>query len=177
MLNRPAARPTAMSRPLAFALCLLPLAACVSVERPIDTSRNAGVAPATAVTGSPRDMVNATRAANGLPPVAASAQLNAAAEAHVTDMAANDFYGHTSSNGDTIRDRVERTGYGSCRRAENIASGQPSQEVVVRAWINSPTHRSHILDPKATHMGFAGGRDPGGPNDPLWVMVLATRDC
>ncbi|MEM1432166.1 MAG: CAP domain-containing protein [Pseudomonadota bacterium] len=155
------------------------LAGCVTVERDISaeaTRAGTTVIPMT-IGGTPRQMVNAIRAQNGLPPLAMSAHLNRAAAAHASDMARNDYYSHTSRNGATVRDRVEATGYGSCLRAENIAWGQDTAEHVTRVWINSPGHRANILNRKATHMGFAGSRNPDGRYDPLWVMVIATRNC
>jgi len=160
-------------------LVALGLAGCVSVEP--ESSPQATRAATTVIPMSvgvtPLQMVNATRAQNGLPPLATSAHLNRAAAAHAADMARHDYYSHVSRNGANIRDRVQATGYGSCLRAENIAWGQPSAEVVTRLWINSPGHRANILNRKATHIGFAGSRNPDGRYDPLWVMVIAARNC
>ena len=168
-----------MIRTVVSLLAALAVAGCVSTERDISTeATRAGTTVIPMSVGvTPLQMVNAVRAQNGLPPLANSAHLNRAAAAHATDMARHDYYSHVSRNGANIRDRVQATGYGSCMRSENIAWGQPSAEVVTRLWINSPGHRANILNRKATHIGFAGSRNPDGRYDPLWVMVIAARNC
>ena len=127
--------------------------------------------------GSAQAVLNRARAAAGLPPLARHRTLDRVALRHAQDMVVNDFYSHVSPDGRDVRDRVNGAGYDSCMRAENIAWGQDSQAVVLNAWLGSPSHRRNILHRKARHFGLAGLRDPDGPYDPVWVMVLATPRC
>jgi uncharacterized protein YkwD len=62
-----------------------------------------------------------------------------------------------------------RAGYRSCLTAENIARGQPDIRSVVADWMNSPGHRSNILNAQLTQYGFAQAGS-------VWVLVLA-RPC
>jgi uncharacterized protein YkwD len=127
--------------------------------------------------GSAQATLNRARAAAGLPQLSRHRTLDRAALQHAQDMVVNDFYSHASSNGRNVRDRVNGAGYDSCMRAENIAWGQDTQAIVLGSWLGSPAHRRNILHPKARHFGLAGLRDPDGPYDPVWVMVLATTRC
>ena len=158
---------------------LLAMAGCVNVETTrMDTvARTATKSAPLATSATPGQMINALRARSGRAPLARSPQLDRAAAMHAADMARNDYYSHTSLNGDTVRERVEKAGFGSCLRAENIAWGQRSRQEVTQAWIDSRGHRNNIMHRKITHYGFAEQRNPGGKYDPIWVMVLATRDC
>ena len=52
--------------------------------------------------------------------------------------------------------------------SENIASGQPTPEVVVESWMNSPGHRANILNPEHIYMGVGYN-----PNQHGWVQIFA----
>lgn len=165
---------------LIFGLAPLLLSACVSTGSTGQSGSADGADSTVArvsTSNSPLEMTNALRAQNGLPALKPSRQLNAAAAAHAADMARNDYYGHTSPNGGTERDRMSAAGYDACSSRENIAWGQSSDVAVTQAWIDSPAHRRNILNPKATDVGIAGARDPDGPRDPLWVMKIGARKC
>ncbi len=91
-------------------------------------------------------LVNAHRANAGCPPLAIDPRLVAAAQGHSEDMAVNDFFSHTGSDGSRPWDRMEAEGYNWSRAAENIAAGYPTPEDVVAAWMNSTGHRNNILN-------------------------------
>ena len=46
--------------------------------------------------------------------------------------------------------------------AENIASGQRTPEEVMRYWMNSPGHRSNILNSNYNNIGVGVARDQNG---------------
>ena len=75
-----------------------------------------------------------------------SPQLSAAASAHSRDMALHDLFSHTGSDGSTMTSRAAAAGYAYSRLAENLAAGPPNPEEVVAGWMNSPGHRSNILN-------------------------------
>jgi secreted trypsin-like serine protease len=92
-------------------------------------------------------LVNVERAAAACGPLTMHPQLNQAALAHSEDMALNDFFDHTGSNGSSVTDRMEAAGYTNwTAAAENIAAGQTTPEAVMTAWMNSPDHRANILN-------------------------------
>src|SRR5204863_3708451 len=58
-------------------------------------------------------------------PVAWNDKLTLAAEGHSQDMAAKNYFSHTSADGRTLADRVDATGYAWSSLGENIAAGYP----------------------------------------------------
>ncbi|MFI0356280.1 CAP domain-containing protein [Actinomadura sp. 9N407] len=103
-------------------------------------------------------LTNKERAAKGCSALRIDARLVASARGHSKDMAANDYFSHTSRNGDSPWKRMEEAGYTS-PGAENIAKGYPTPAAVVEGWMKSPGHRANILncDLRAIGVGMADG--------------------
>ena len=92
-------------------------------------------------------LLNQERAGRGLLPLKANANLTAAALGHSADMALNNFFGHTSSNGIPPDVRLGNAGYVNCTGVgENIAAGFETAQSVLDAWMNSVGHRNNILN-------------------------------
>src|SRR5690606_19113896 len=72
-------------------------------------------------------------------------QLQQAAITHSEDMAANDFFDHTGSDGSSVGDRITRTGYLWSRAGENLAAGQRTVAVVMDGLLKSPGHCDNIM--------------------------------
>jgi uncharacterized protein YkwD len=100
------------------------------------------------------DLVNAERASAGCDPLVVSPQLVSAAQGHSEDMAVNDFFSHTSSDGRSPWDRIRETGYSFSSAAENIAAGYSSANSAVAAWMNSSGHRANILNCRLKETGI-----------------------
>ena len=99
-------------------------------------------------------LVNQERGQMGLPPLKLDASLSSAALAHSRDMAVNNFFGHTSSNGNSLVNRLISAGYVNWTTGgENIAAGYPTAEEVVAAWMSSPGHRANILNANYREIG------------------------
>lgn len=95
--------------------------------------------------------------------------LAAAAAGHSKDMATNNFFAHSSSNGKTTSDRVTAIGYNWISLAENIASGQSDEQAVIDAWIASEGHCKNIMSANVKEMGAA-------KDGKYWTQVFgATR--
>ncbi len=116
--------------------------------------------------------VNASRQANGLPPLTYNAKLSRAAMVHACDMSVNHFFGHTGSNGSHSQNRVRAVGYRDCTVAENLAWGYPNAGQIIGGWMKSSGHRSNMLHPRVTEMGIGITDGAKGPN---WVLVVARR--
>ena len=148
-------------RRLSICLCLAALAAgCVSAP--------SGPFYVSVTDSSGSADVNTFRAAAGLPPLARSATLDAAARAHATDMARNGFFGHRGSNGSTHGDRIRAAGHRPCGAAENIADGPFTPSGVMAGWMGSQGHRRNILNRRYSEYGLA-------EVEGKWVMTLAGR--
>ncbi|MBI5079955.1 MAG: hypothetical protein HZB17_01430 [Chloroflexi bacterium] len=101
-------------------------------------------------------LLNAERAKAGLGQLTAQPQLMSAARAHSVDMACKNFLSHTGSDGSSPFDRMARFGYSFSAAAENVyAGGGPfnSPEAAVAGWMNSPGHRTNILNGAYVHIG------------------------
>lgn len=104
--------------------------------------------PLTLVTAAPASMldgVNAYRASNGKPKLAGDPRLAAAAQAHADDMARNNFFSHTGSDGSRPSERVTRAGYAWSAVAENLALNSTDCAAAVTQWVNSPPHKTNML--------------------------------
>ncbi|MEZ5316895.1 MAG: CAP domain-containing protein [Vicinamibacterales bacterium] len=112
-------------------------------------------------------LVNQRRAAGAscggtwYPPAGAlvvNSDLHAAARGHSDDMAAQNYYSHTSLDGRSPFQRVADAGYTSTTYVgENIAAGVSTPEAVVEAWMGSVGHCQNIMNAgfHSTGVGFA----------------------
>jgi uncharacterized protein YkwD len=105
-------------------------------------------------------LLNGERADRGLPPLAADAQLAAAASAYAGDLVAGSYFSHTGRDGSDLVDRIRATGYMDGDRpwhvGENLAwgtGGLAAPGAIVQAWMNSPGHRENILSPAFREIG------------------------
>lgn len=97
---------------------------------------------------------NAVRADNGVGPLRFSRRLGEAAQGHAEDMAAGDYFAHTSPSGSTLASRIEAVGYDYSTAGENLAAGYDSAKDTVTAWFNSPGHKANLLNPNFVDVGF-----------------------
>ena len=115
--------------------------------------------------------VNRERVGRGLAPLRRHPRIDEAAQAHANDMLGRRYYSHDTPERKTAIDRIQAMGYRAKYAGENIARGQYSVDEVMKGWMESPTHRDHILSPMFNDVGFglAFGRNPGG-FEILWVQ-------
>jgi len=93
--------------------------------------------------------------------------LEAAAQMHSDDMNTYDFLSHTGSDGSSPGDRLEKVGYEWTTYGENIAKGYPTEEEVIKGWLESPGHCANIMNPDFTEMGVA-------TSGKYWTQIFAT---
>lgn len=122
-------------------------------------------------------LTNQERLAHGCGAVTMEARLRAAAQGHSADMALNDFFSHTGSDGSSPWDRIHAQGYWYSTAGENIAAGYSSPESVVAGWMNSSGHRANILNCAFVHIGvgyYYLQNDTGNVNyHRYWTQVFA----
>ncbi len=103
-------------------------------------------------------LINAARAANGLPALTMSDKLNLAAQSHSEDMACNNFLSHSGWNGSTVGSRIAATGYTASSTEENIYAQPPqyggNPQAAMDWWMSDPTHRAAILSTDARELGI-----------------------
>lgn len=92
--------------------------------------------------------INAYRAQSGLPAYNNNSELARAAQSHANDMACNNLFTHTGSNGSTVQSRVTASGYTFSFVGENVYGSNPalSGQAVVNWWINDATDLRHNLN-------------------------------
>ena len=126
-------------------------------------------------------LTNEFRVQNSVLPLSLNTELMEAASFHSQDMAHRDYVNHVSPTGDSdLRSRLDGAGHNSRRASENIAAGQPSSNVVVNSWINSPSHQANLLSPQFKELGvgyYFLANDTGSMNyQNYWVQVFGSGD-
>jgi len=111
-------------------------------------------------------LYNQARAANGLPPLAHSPILEAAAQAHADDCAARGWGSHTGSDGSRASQRIARAGYAGRFSGENWAWAR-SAEQAFDMWYTQEIatqgpHWKNILSPNYAEVGFGVSAWRGG---------------
>ena len=111
----------------------------------------------TAQTGSEAQeilrLVNEQRAKNGLAALNLSDRLCELATLKAEDMAANNYFDHTSPTYGTPFEMLKQFGVSYRSAGEHIAAGQRTPEDVMNAWMNSSGHRANILSADYTELG------------------------
>jgi uncharacterized protein YkwD len=96
-------------------------------------------------------LVNAERAARGLPPLREAAPVDLAAARFAAQMVALRFFGHVAPDGSVLDDRVAAAGYAAATVGEDIGEGAgvdaSPAAAMVATWMDSAAHRANILDP------------------------------
>ena len=128
--------------------------------------------------------INAVRAAgancgaNGVfpavPALTWNAALTTASSAHSADMAALNYFSHTSADGRTLGTRVTAAGYAWSQLGENIAAGYAGIDSVMNGWIDSDGHCANLMSANFAEVGLAcvPGTSTSSYNT-YWTMDLA----
>mgnify|MGYP001820705447 FL=1 len=101
-------------------------------------------------------------------------ELKSAALAHSRDMANNNFFDHTGSDGQSAGFRITSAGYSWSAWGENIAAGIPLSGVsaVMQAWIDSPGHCANLMGSLFSNFGAAKYSDSSSTYDVYWTQVF-----
>lgn len=153
---------------LALGACLVVSASLVQAQASCSRPANAQSLESSVFSG-----VNSIRSQGARAALNQRSPLSQAAQAHACDMARNDFFSHTGSDGSNVQARVTRAGYRACVVAENIAWGYSDAQRVLSGWMNSAGHRRNMLHDRVRDVGIGVA---SGPRGPVWVLVVA-RNC
>jgi hypothetical protein len=127
--------------------------------------------------GSPVSLASAGPSAGVLTqraPLRWNARLAQAAARHAGAMARTRQFDHVGTDGTTVRDRVDATGYRWRLIAENLAAGPARIDGAIAGWLASAEHCAALLDGRFTDFGIAR-IESDGANDPYgvyWTLVL-----
>jgi uncharacterized protein YkwD len=153
-------------------------AACIVAAAAITTPAQAGGCSGAAAVPSRANaarvahatlcLLNAQRAAHGLPKLHMNRRLHRAAAGFAHAMASRNFFSHVSPSGSTPLSRIRSVRYLDGARSwaigENIAWGMgatASPRGTVTEWMHSPGHRANILNGAFRQVGI--GIAPGAP--------------
>ncbi|VBB06575.1 Hypothetical protein LUCI_1811 [Lucifera butyrica] len=106
-------------------------------------------------------LLNADRAAQGLPALRLNSQLTALAESYTQDMVRRNFFSHTNPEGQSPFDRMRQAGISYVYAGENLAINQ-NVAAAETAFMNSAGHRANILNPHYTDVGIGVTRSSNG---------------
>ena len=129
-------------------------------------------------------LVNRERAKRRLRALRRSAELTQAASDHSTDMVSRQYFDHTSLDGETVRQRVLRTGYfrgGGGTVEEVLAVGWAQLSTprsLVALLMRSPSHKRILLNGGLRDVGIGlvlGAPQPGGDGGATLTLIVGRR--
>ena len=100
-------------------------------------------------------LTNEARSVNKLAPLQANSQLDIAAEEKLNDMAIKEYFAHISPAGTTPWFWIQQAQYKYKVAGENLAIGFTTSQDIVKAWLNSPSHKANILNSQYQDIGVA----------------------
>jgi len=124
---------------------------------------------------SSRDIIaetNQIRASYNVEPLKTSPALDLAAADKLQDMTDKGYFAHISPMGVTPWTWMIMNHYNYSIAGENLAIGFPSADAVVTAWVNSPSHRDNIVNPKYSDIGVAVGYAKLGISEGVLVVQM-----
>jgi hypothetical protein len=98
---------------------------------------------------------NAERAKADLPPLIHNALLTQAATAKAAHMFKEDYWAHVAPDGTTPWFFFKQAGYAYAVAGENLARDFGDTETMIKAWMDSPTHKENMINPKYQEIGVA----------------------
>lgn len=122
------------------------------------------------------ELTNQKRAEYNLAPLTLNNELTQAAGNKARDMFTNDYWAHNSPAGKTPWSFITTSGYRYIFAGENLARDFGDAASVVRAWMNSPSHRANLLDSNFREIGVSAQSGKLGDREgTLVVQMFGTR--
>lgn len=101
------------------------------------------------------EQTNQTRLKYALPKLTNSAKLNQAAFLKAQDMFADQYWSHNAPDGTMPWKWLGDVGYDYNQAGENLAMNYATTSDIMKAWMNSPEHKSNVLNANYQEVGFA----------------------
>ncbi|MFA6361693.1 MAG: CAP domain-containing protein [Candidatus Shapirobacteria bacterium] len=121
------------------------------------------------------DQTNIERQKNGLEPLQYNSVLSESATQKAQDMFANNYWAHTSPTGTPPWNFFKNVNYKYSVAGENLARDFYDTDSLIKAWMNSPTHRDNLLNNKYQEIGIGVVNGIlGGVKTTLVVQHFAT---
>lgn len=142
-------------------------------ENPSDSQTSPAAAGETAFMAEVLILVNKERALAGVPALKLHKGVQDLAVAKSKDMADNNYFDHKSPTLGMYNNQLDRSGISYRSAGENIAAGQGTPAAVMKSWMDSPGHRSNILNSDYTHIGI--GTYKGGSYGYYHTQIFITQ--
>ncbi len=117
------------------------------------------------------ELTNKTRAEEGLNELSANQLLSKAAYQKAETIFSEQIFGH-NINGRKFSDWVKDANYQYQNVGENLAIDFVSSEGTMNAWLNSPSHKKNILNPKFKEIGVAVKTEKFEGHDSILVVQI-----
>lgn len=101
------------------------------------------------------ELTNKEREKLGLPLLSQNQELEKAARGKALNMFNENYWAHFAPSGKTPWDFITGSGYRFSFAGENLAKNFQVSDDVVKAWMNSTTHKENLLNPKYKDIGIA----------------------
>lgn len=119
------------------------------------------------------EATNKQRIAHKASTLTLNEKLNKAAQAKADDMAARNYWSHTTPDGREPWYFIDQAGYSYLKAGENLAYGFATSSNVVSGWMNSQTHRENLLDSSYSEVGFGIANAENYQSDGKETIVVA----
>lgn len=117
--------------------------------------------------------INNARVARGLPALRPNTYLMRAAQVHSDDLANNDLWSHTGSDGSTPQERMGRAGYPLGEGDEVLAANSDNTDAIVSAWLRNPRHEATLVNPAYIDVGAGYAYNANSTYGHYWTVVVA----
>ncbi len=101
------------------------------------------------------ELTNLERIKRNIAPLMRNEQLEKAALAKGKDIFEKQYWSHYGPNGESPWQFILQQNYDYIYAGENLAKDFENSNEVVQAWMNSPTHKANIINPKFSEIGIA----------------------
>jgi hypothetical protein len=121
------------------------------------------------------DLANADRGQNNVGVLVVNPVLERAAQMKADDMAAKGYFAHWSPDGKAPWDWIKLAGYTYAVAGENLAIDFTDSTDVNDAWMNSPGHRTNLLNNRFTEIGIATAEGVYQGKETTYVVEMFGR--
>jgi uncharacterized protein YkwD len=117
--------------------------------------------------------INDERVSRGLAALEMNPYLMQAAEAHSSDMANNNRWSHTGSDGSTPQERMVRAGYPLGIGEEILAANSDNVLAILDRWLRDSNHENALMHPDYIHIGAGHAYNAGSTYGHYWTVLVA----
>lgn len=118
------------------------------------------------------NLTNVERVELSAPVLSRSAKLDEAARLKAEHMAKNSYFAHHSPDGVSPWYWFEQVSYRYAHAGENLAIHFKDSDAVIKAWMDSPTHRANIANRDYTEIGVGTAKGTFEGHQTVFVVQL-----